>query len=136
MACDRFEDLILDYCEDAASPADRALLAAHLADCNACRAALTRQQELDRTLTAALIPRTLSEGFAPRLSARLAEQDRAPRHPWLPRVLDGIGYVSLAFAGACIVQHIPEAANWIALAALAASAAFALWQTGKALRHN
>ena len=59
---------------------------------------------------------------------------RAPKQPWLPRILDGIGYLSLASAAGCLIQQLPHAGIWVGLTALAASAAFGIWETGKALR--
>ena len=136
MACPEFEDLILDYCEGAASPADSALLESHIAACVGCRAYLSQQRELDLRLSQSLPRPALSPQFAAHLAARIAEQRRSPRLLWLPRILDGIGYLSLASAAGCLIQQLPHAGTWIGLAALAASAAFGLWETGKALRGN
>ena len=134
MACPEFEDLILDYCEGAASAADGALLESHIAACGGCRAHLAQQQELDRRLSNSLPRPALSPAFAAHLAARIAEQRRSPRLLWLPRILDGIGYLSLASAAGCLLQQLPHAGTWIGLTALAASAAFCFWETGKALR--
>ena len=136
MPCPEFEDLILDYCEGAASPADSGLLESHVSACAGCRQYLALQRELDLRLAKSLPRPALSPAFAPRLAARIAEQRRAPRHPWLPRILDGIGYVSLASAAGCLLRQLPHADTWIGMAALTASAAFGLWETGKALRAN
>ncbi|HUE04536.1 MAG TPA: zf-HC2 domain-containing protein [Bryobacteraceae bacterium] len=136
MACPEFEDLILDYCEGAASPADRALLESHVAACGDCRALLAMQQELDLCLSRSIARPVLSTAFAPRLAARMAEQRRAPQFRWLPRILDGIGYLSLASAAGCLIQQLPHPGIWIGLTALAGSAAFGLWETGKALRDS
>ena len=74
MACPEFEDLILDYCEAAASPADSALLESHVAGCPACRSSLAQQQELELRLAKSLTQPALSPAFAPRLAARIAEK--------------------------------------------------------------
>ena len=136
MACPEFEDLILDYCEGAASPADCALLESHIAACSGCRAHLAQQRELDLRLAKSLPRPALSPAFAAHLAARIAEQRRAPRLLWLPRILDGIGYLSLASAAGYLLQQVPHAGAWIGLAALAASVAFGFWETGKALRSS
>ena len=134
MACPEFEDLILDFCEGAASPPDAALLQSHIATCAACRAYLAGQQELDLRLAKSLTQPTLSPSFAGRLAARIAAQPRAPQFRWIPRILDGIGYLSMAAAAGYLLQQLPHAADWVGLTVLAASAAFGIWETGKALR--
>jgi anti-sigma factor RsiW len=134
MACPEFEDLILDYCEGTASPADSALLESHIAACGGCRAYLAQQQELDLRLSKSLTRPSLSPAFDARLAARIAAERRAPRLRWLPRILDGIGYLSLASAAGYLIQQLPHAGAWVGLAALAGSAAFGFWETGKALR--
>jgi anti-sigma factor RsiW len=136
MACAEFEDLILDYCEGAASPADRTLLETHVAACTGCRAYLAVQRELDLRLAQTVAHPALSPAFEAQLAARIAQAARPSHVPWLPRVLDWTGYLSLAAAGAYLLQQLPHAADCIGLTALAASAVYSLWQTGKALRHN
>jgi anti-sigma factor RsiW len=135
MACPEFEDLILDYCDGAASPADSAILEAHIAVCAGCRWYLAAQQELDLRLAKSLPRPALSPQFTAHLAARIAiaggrNQRRHSQFRSLPRILDGIGYLSMAAAAVCLMQQLPHAGVWIALTA---SAAFTLWQTGKAL---
>jgi anti-sigma factor RsiW len=132
MACPEFEDLILDYCEAAASSADRALLESHVAVCQACRDCLAQQQELDQRLAKSLAAPSLSPAFAPGLAARIAAERRAPQFLWLPRILDGIGYLGVATAAGYLLQQLPHAA--VGVTVIAACAAFGLWETGKALR--
>ena len=135
MACPEFEDLILDYCEAAASSADRALLEAHIAVCPACRSSLAQQQELDLRLAKSLAAPSLSPAFGPRLAARIAAERRAPQFRWLPRILNGIGYLGMATASGYLLQQLPHAADyWVGLTVIAASAAFGVWEMGKALR--
>jgi anti-sigma factor RsiW len=134
MACPEFEDLILDYCEAAASSADRALLEAHIAVCPACRESLAQQQELDLRLAKSLTAPSLSPAFALRLAARIAAERRAPQFRWLPRILDGIGYLGLAAAAGYLLQQLPHATDWVGLTVIAASAVFGVWEMGKALR--
>jgi anti-sigma factor RsiW len=134
MACPEFEDLILDYCEAAASSADRSLLEAHIAVCPACRSSLAQQQELDLRLAKSLAAPSLSPAFAPRLAARIAAERRAPQFRWLPRILNGIGYLGMATASGYLLQQLPHAADWVGLTVIAASAAFGVWEMGKALR--
>jgi anti-sigma factor RsiW len=134
MACPEFEDLILDYCEAAASPADSALLESHIAVCPACRSSLAQQQELDLCLAKSLTAPSLSPAFAPRLSARIAAERPAPHFRWLPRILNGIGYLGMATAAGYLLQQLPHATDWVGLIVIAASAAFGVWEMGKALR--
>jgi anti-sigma factor RsiW len=136
MACPEFEDLILDYCEGAAPPADRTLLESHVAACTDCRAFLYAQQELDLRLARSLPRPALSAVFASRMAARIARHRHIRRFQRLPRVLDCIGYLSLAFAAGCLLEQLPHAGIWIGLATLAGSAAFGLWESGKALRQT
>jgi anti-sigma factor RsiW len=134
MACPEFEDLILDYSEGAAAPADCALLESHIAACVDCRAYLAQQQQLDLRLAKSLARPTLSPAFHANLAARIAVERRAPQFLWLPRTLDAVGYLSLASAAGYLIQQLPHAATWVGLVSLAASAAFGIWETGKALR--
>jgi anti-sigma factor RsiW len=134
MACPEFEDLILDYCEAAASPADSALLESHIAICPACRAYLAQQQELDLRLAHSLNQPLLSPAFASRLAARIAAERRAPQFGWLPRILDGIGYLGMATAAGYLLQQLSHAA--VGVTVIAACAAFGAWEMGKALRET
>jgi anti-sigma factor RsiW len=134
MACPEFEDLILDYCEGASSPADSALLEAHIAACLPCREYLSQQQELDLRLTKSLPRPSLSPAFAGNLAARIAVEHRAPRFRRVARVLDTIGYLSLATAGGFLIEQLPHAGQWIGQVVVVSSAAFCLWQMAKALR--
>ena len=134
MACPEFEDLILDYCEGASSPADSVLLESHIAACLPCREYLAQQQELDLRLAKSLPRPALSASFAANLTARIAVERRAPRFRRFARVLDTIGYLSLATAAGCLIEQLPHANQWFGHAILASSAAFCLWHTAKALR--
>jgi len=134
MACPEFEDLILDYCEGAASQADSALLESHIAACSACRAWLAEQRELDLRLAKSIAAPSLSPEFPGRLAARIAAEPRPREFRRLPRVLDAIGCLGIAATAGYLLQQLPHAGDWVGLVTLAASAAFALWETGKALR--
>jgi anti-sigma factor RsiW len=134
MACPEFEDLILDYCDAAASPADSELLQSHIAACTGCRDFLAQQQELDLRLAKSLAAPSLSAAFDQRLAGRIALQRRTAELRWLPRILDGIGYLSMATAAGWLIQQLPHNGVWIGTIALAASAAFGVWETGKALK--
>ena len=136
MACREFEDLIFDYCEGAAAPADIACLEAHAAACADCRAFLEQQRELDRRLARSIPQQALSPAFGHRLAARISQQRQVPQFRRLPLVLDWIGYLSLAYAASRLIQQLPHAGAWITVIGVAGSAAFGLWETGKALRHN
>jgi anti-sigma factor RsiW len=134
MACPEFEDLILDYCDATASPADSEMLQSHIAACVGCRDFLARQQELDLRLAKSLSAPALSPAFDQRLAGRIAAQRRSPEFRWLPRILNGFGYLSIATAAGCLIQQLPHAGAWVGTLALAASAAFGVWETGKALK--
>jgi anti-sigma factor RsiW len=136
MNCPEFEDLILESCDGALAPAGRVLLDAHLAGCAGCRAYLATQREVDLLLTRSLTPPALSPAFGPRLASRIAAQRQAQRFRRLPRVLDSIGYLSLAFLAGRLIQELPHAGDWMALFSVAGCMAFGLWETGKALRSN
>jgi anti-sigma factor RsiW len=136
MACPEFEDLIFDYCEGAASPAEIARLEAHVAACGDCRAFLETQQELERRLSRSLPQPAVSAAFGNRLAAEIARQRYAPRFRRLPLVLDWIGYLSLAYAASRLIEQVPHAGVWISLAGGAGAAVFSLWETGKALRSS
>jgi anti-sigma factor RsiW len=134
MACPEFEDLILDYSDGAASAADSALLEAHIAACTDCRAYLATQQELDLRLAKSLAQPALSPNFNTQLAARIAMERRKPQFSRLPRILDGIGYLSIATAAGLLLQQLPQSGAWVGTAALAASIGFGVWEMGKALR--
>jgi anti-sigma factor RsiW len=134
MACPEFEDLILDYCEGASSPTDRALLESHIAACILCRESLAEQQELDLRLAKSLTQPALSPAFAADLAARIAGERRTPQFRRIPAVLDAVGYLSIAATAGYLIQQLPHAGQWIGTVVLASSAAFCLWETGKALR--
>lgn len=134
MACPEFEDLILDYSEGAASAADSAMLEAHIAACTDCRGYLAEQQELDLRLAKSIAQPALSSNFHAQLSARIAAERRKPQFRHLPRILDGIGYLSIATAAGCLLQQLPQSGAWVGTAALAASIGFGVWEMGKALR--
>ncbi|HUB77525.1 MAG TPA: zf-HC2 domain-containing protein [Bryobacteraceae bacterium] len=134
MACPEFEDLISDYCEGAASPADSGLLESHIAACAACREWLAGQRELDLRLAKSIVAPPLSLDFAGRLAARIAAQPRAPRFRRLSAVLEVVGCLGIAATAGFLLQQLPHASDWVGLVTLAASAGYALWETGKALR--
>jgi len=136
MNCPEFEDPILEYCEGAISPAGRARVEAHLAGCGECRAYLETERELDRLLARSIPRPALSPAFGHRLAVRIAGERPAPRFRRLPRVLDWIGYLGLAFLAGRLLEQLPHAGDWVALASLAGCMAFGLWETGKALRSN
>jgi anti-sigma factor RsiW len=133
MPCREFEDLILDYCEGQTSPADGALAESHAAVCPDCRLYFAAHQELDSQFSHYLVPCSLSDSFLPRLASAIARERRPPQFHLLPRALDAAAYLSLAFAAGCLMEQVPHAAAWIGVAAFAASAAFALWESAKAL---
>ena len=136
MACPEFEDLILDYCEAAASPADSALLEAHIAVCPACRASLAQHQHLDLRLAKSFSAPSLSPAFDARLAARIAAERRAPQFRWLPRILNGVGYLGMATAAGYLLQQLPHASELVGISVIAACTAFGAWEMGKALRET
>jgi anti-sigma factor RsiW len=136
MNCPEFEDALFEYCEGGAAPAEIARVESHLAGCAGCRAFLETQQELDRKLTRSLPRPALSPAFGPRLAGRLAVARHGPWFRRFPLVLDSVGYLSLAFLCGRLIEQLPHAGAWLALAASAGSVVFSLWETGKALRGN
>ena len=134
MACPEFEDLMLDYSEGATSAADSALLETHIAACPDCRAYLAAQQELDLRLARSMAQPVLSPNFATQLAARIAVEQRKPQFRRLPRILDAIGYLSIATAAGYLLQQLPQSGAWIGTVVLTGSIGFGVWEMGKALR--
>jgi anti-sigma factor RsiW len=134
MPCRQFEDLILDYCEDALAPEDRLRVETHIAECLPCRAFLEIQREVEAALPAAIGRPALSPAFRERVLRRIAGQDRESRS-WLPLALDAIGFSALAAMAGILLPALVSPAQlvWIVFGACAAF----LWWTGfRMLREN
>ena len=136
MACREFEDLILEYCEGAASPAARAAVDTHVAACPACREFLAEQQDLELRFSCSAVPASLSPAFSRRLVAKIADQRSSSRLRRFSGVLDAVGGLSVTFGAACLLQQLRHATVWISVVALAGTVGFSLWASAKALRSN
>lgn len=128
------------------TPADRAALDAHVAECAACRATLDRLQTVDALLRAAPLT-SAPAGFAGRVGARLAAREATPKVIWggLTLALGAVGaamfiavpmFTVIARAGA--IAALPSArlslldaaaTSLIAMRSLTAG----LWVTANAL---
>ncbi len=132
MACDRFEDLILEYCEGAISPDDRRCVESHVAVCGKCHAFLAAQRELDARLARAIVSPKLSAGFKRRLLAEI--ESGGLRFGDFLEVLDWIGYSSLALAAIYLIEQSPDANLYIFWLAVAGSVGFGFWEARDLLR--
>jgi hypothetical protein len=95
------EDLILHYYGEMTAAEEQAL-SAHLTDCGACRAELTRLQRVLGALDeGAVPPAALPEGFERTVWARLEPNLRRTRRGWLP--LMAFSPAPLALAAAVIL---------------------------------
>lgn len=96
MACERFEEALI---EEAIAPGSDARLAAHLAVCADCREELARQGELQARITsgvAAMVADGPSLGLLTRVRHQV-EAERAPRaFPWMQWVAAGIAVAACA----------------------------------------
>jgi len=132
MPCRPFEDLILEYCEDALAPVDRARLEAHVAVCPGCQAFLDIQREVEAALPQAIGRPAPSPAFRERVLRRVASQSQE-RGSWLPQALDAIGFSALAAIGGILLQALlsPAQLAWIMIGA---SAGFLWWISFELLR--
>src|SRR5712691_400475 len=96
MACSEFEDLILDYFDDALSTEQRSRLDAHVAACAECRRFWSVQKALDIELPA---------GFRQRVLSCLQTEVETTRFVYLPEVLDVMGWLSVAAAAGWYGLH-------------------------------
>lgn len=139
MPCEEFENRISDYLENQLPAADRARVAAHLADCANCRAFARQLEQLDAQLSRTVKAPTLPASFKTRLQERiqttvvLSEAQRAERKRQLqaeyeaglarlnrfslpPRkLLEGLGYAGvIALASGLAWLFLPHLANLLA----------------------
>lgn len=134
MQCRRFEDLILEYCEDALSAEDRGRVETHLQECAECRAFFEIQREVETALPGAIGRPELSPEFRQRLKRRV-QCENGTRWSWLPQALDAFGYSALAAIGGALVQAwvSPAQLAWIMMGA---SAAFLWWLSLRLIREG
>jgi anti-sigma factor RsiW len=134
MQCRRFEDLILEYCENALSAEDRSRVEAHVAECADCWAFLEVQSEIEAALPEAIGKPALSAGFSQRVMRRV-EWEREGRWDWVPGALDVFGYSALAAIGGVVLQAWLSPASLIWLAT-GVCVAFAWWMSLRSLRER
>ena len=103
MQCRRFEDLILEYCEDALSAEERGSVETHLEECAECRAFFEIQREVEAALPAAIGSPEPSPEFRQRLMRRV-QCESEPRSSLVPQALDAFGYCALAAIGGAVVR--------------------------------
>jgi anti-sigma factor RsiW len=136
MACTQFEDLILEYCEDAISPDNRKAVESHAAVCTECRAFLAAQKDLDARLARAIVPPKLPADFKRRVLAEIEFEPEGLRFSDFIEVLDWIGYSSLALATIYLLEQSPNAALYVSWLAIAGGVAFGLWESRDLLRES
>jgi anti-sigma factor RsiW len=134
MQCRRFEELILEYCENALPAEDRGRVEAHVEECAECRAFFEIQREVETALPEAIGKPALSAGFSQRVMRRV-EWEREGRWDWVPGVLDVFGYSALAAIGGVMLQAWLSPASLIWLAT-GGSVGFAWWMSLRSLRER
>jgi anti-sigma factor RsiW len=134
MACDTFDDLILDYCEGAISREDRKRVESHLAACADCRSFLAAQKDLDARLARVIVPPQLSAHFKRRLLAEIESEPATLRFADFLEVLDWAGFSTLALAAFYALSQLPNANLYALWVVLAGSLGFGLWQARDLLR--
>jgi anti-sigma factor RsiW len=134
MSCRAFDDLILDYCENAVGPEERSRVEAHVAECAKCRAYLEIQREIANALPQAIGGPALSPAFRQRLMRRV-ESEREERLSRAAEILDVLGYVSVAVIGAVLIEALlpPTALVWVLAGA---SVGLAGWTSARLLRQG
>ncbi|MFZ3201885.1 MAG: zf-HC2 domain-containing protein [Candidatus Acidiferrales bacterium] len=134
MACNQFEDLILEYCEGTISPDDRRRVESHVAACADCRAFLMAQTDMDACLARAIVPPKLPSNFKRRVLAEIeSEPDELGFGEFL-EVFDWIGYAGLALAAIYLLEKSPNPALYTFWVALAGGVGFGLWEGRDILR--
>lgn len=134
MACEQFENRILDFLENQLPLTERASVEAHLAGCTECQAFARQLEQLDAALLRRVKTPKLSENFNHKLSSRiqaevivlsrteLAERKRQLqaeyeaglaklgwRLPNFTRLLNNLSYAFLVIAAACVVWQFTPA---------------------------
>ena len=134
MPCRPFDDLILEYCENALEPEDRGRVEAHVARCAECRAFLEMQSEIETALPRAIGKPALSPAFRQRLMRRVESEDEG-RWGWVPPALDVIGTCSVAAICGVVAQASlsPADPTWILAGA---SLVLAGWTSVRLLRQS
>src|SRR5258707_12741076 len=89
MACDAFEDRLIDYAD--LSIAERRLVDAHLADCEDCRSYFDTLLRLDVQLEGALTSLAAPAGFRDGVLRGI----RTPAPSRIPEMLDALGWMGI-----------------------------------------
>ena len=91
MDCLQAQHAIVDAFIEPPSAQTRAMIEAHIADCQSCAAFAEAQRDLDRRLTARLAPPELGAGFHAAVRARVR---REARLFWSDLLPDAVHFVS------------------------------------------
>jgi anti-sigma factor RsiW len=93
MNCERYEAQIIAYMDGSATPAERSVVEAHMAECAACRARVEEFRGLWTVLDEAPVVE-VSPAFDARLHERMAAETRPGWFEWLvpqPRLAMAVG---------------------------------------------
>lgn len=104
MACERFEERIVEYVDGAPDH----VLEEHLLSCAACRDAVDVLTALDRSLAATLTPPAAPPQIGRRVLRRVAELDRVGGANRFPELLDLVGIAGVAAGAVWFLARAPQ----------------------------
>lgn len=134
MACDQFDNLIVEYCEGSISPDARRQLESHMAACADCRAFLAIQKNLDARLTRAIVPPQVPANFKRRVLVEIEARPEKLRFTDFAEALDWFGYSSLALAALYLLGQSPNPALYAFWIAIVGGIGFGLWEARHFIR--
>jgi predicted anti-sigma-YlaC factor YlaD len=114
MDCQQAQHAIVDSFIEPPSAHTRGLIEAHLAGCQSCAAFARAQRDLDRHLTARLVPPALSAGFRAAVRTRTRREARAF---WWDLLPDAVHFVSCGVATLLGLLWLPISAPVVIAAA-------------------
>jgi predicted anti-sigma-YlaC factor YlaD len=104
MACERFEERIVEYVDGAPDH----VLEEHLRSCAACRDTMEVLTALDRSLAACLTPPAVPAQVSRRVLGRVTRLERAGRANRFPPLLDFIGIAGVAVGAVWFLTRAPQ----------------------------
>ena len=106
MACEKFEDQIMNYFEGALSEQERRSVNRHVAGCPECHLFFEQQSRLEETLAGGLTPPAASPYFRQRILRQLVRESQPARVPYWPELLDLLGAAAVAVAGGLLLGRL------------------------------